>query len=68
VKKSLTQAAILAFPIFEIGCDAFGVVTGGFLTQEGKPLAIFSEKLCDLRRKHSTYDKELYTIVRCLKH
>jgi len=41
---------------------------GGVLTQEGKPLAFFSEKLCDSRRKYSTYDKEFYAIVRCLEH
>jgi len=31
-------------------------------------LAFYSEKLCDLRRKYSTYDKEFYAIVQCLEH
>ena len=72
VKKKLTQAPVLALPffekVFEVECDASGVGIGGVLTQEGKPLALFSEKLCESRRKYSTYDKEFYAIIRCLEH
>ena len=72
VKSKLTQAPVLALPcfdkVFEVECDASGVGIGGVLTQEGRPLAFFSEKLCDSRRKYSTYDKEFYAIVRSLEH
>jgi len=71
IKKRLTQAPVLSLSYFskafEVKFDTSRVSIGGVLTQEGKPLAFFSEKLCDSRRKYSTYDKEFYAIVRCLE-
>ena len=49
-------------------CDASGVGIGGVLTQEGRPIAFFSEKLDEAKRKYSMYDKEFYAIVRSLEH
>jgi len=72
VMLKLTQApvhALLYFnKIFEVECDASGVGISGILSQEGKPLAFFNEKLCDSRRKYSTYDNEFYAFIRCLEH
>ena len=36
------------------------------MSQEGHPIAFFSEKLNDAKRRYSTYDKEFYAIMQSL--
>ena len=37
------------------------------MCQEVHPIAFFSEKLNDAKRRYSTYDKEFYAIVKSLR-
>ena len=71
LKDKLTHAPLLQLPNFyktlELECDASGIGLGGVLLLDGKPVAYFSEKLSGPSLNYSTYDKELYALVRTLE-
>lgn len=52
---------------FEVECDASGIDIGALLMQEAPPIAYFCEKLSGVPLNYSTYDKELYALVRLLE-
>ncbi|RDY05079.1 Retrovirus-related Pol polyprotein from transposon 17.6, partial [Mucuna pruriens] len=70
LKNKLTHARILELlnfaKSFELECDASSVGIKVVLLHEGHPIAYFSEKLKGAYLNYSTYDKELYALVRTL--
>jgi hypothetical protein len=53
--------------LFEVECDASIMGIGVVLSQEGRPIAFYSEKLSETRQKWSTYELELYVVFQALK-
>lgn len=71
MKKSLSTAVILTLldfsKLFKVDCDTSGIGIGAILSQEGHPLAFFSEKLSEARQKWSTFEQELYIVFNTLQ-
>lgn len=72
VKHKLTTAPLLVLPNFdipfELHCNASKLGIGAVLSQGGRPIAFYSEKLAGARARYSTYDIEFYAIVQSIKH
>ena len=80
VRHAIAHAPLLRFPDFNkpfyVATDASCLGIGGVLYQPDSPseditgdniIAICSKKLNDTQRRYSTYKKELYAVVYCLR-
>ncbi|KAA3487321.1 Transposon Ty3-I Gag-Pol polyprotein [Gossypium australe] len=52
---------------FELECDASGVGIGVILTQDGRPIAYFREKLNGSPLNYLVYDKEMHALVQAFE-
>ena len=71
LKRCLIFAPVLKFPKFkkpfEVHTNTLDFAIGGFLMQEGRPVAFESKKLSDVEKRWPTHEKELLAVVHCLK-
>ena len=67
LKKEVKEQSVLALldfnKVFQVDYTASGSAIRVVLSQEGKPIAYFSEKLNDAKKKYFIYDQEFYAII-----
>lgn len=67
LKKQVATQPNLQFPslekLFTLECDASGLVVGSVLSQEGRPMDFYSEKINEAKKNYSSYDLEIYALV-----
>lgn len=71
LKDVVASETLLSYPDwtkpFDLHADASDYQLGGVLSQEGRPIAFFSRRLSAAQRNYTTTEKELLSIVECLK-
>ena len=71
LKQMVSEEVFLTYPDwnkpFDLHTDASDKKLGAVVSQDGKPIAFFSRRLSKAQRNYTTTEKELLSIVECLK-
>ncbi len=71
VKAAIAKETVLAYPDFlkpfEIYTDASSMQLGAVITQDNRPIVLFSRKHSEMQQKYSVTEIELLAIVETLK-
>ncbi len=71
IEATITKDVVLAYPdyskVFEIYTDASSKQLGAVITQDNRPIALFSWKLSNAQHKYSVKEIEILAIVKTLK-
>ena len=71
LKKAVTVEPMLALPdhtkVFKVYTDASDFAIGGVFMQERHPIDFDSRKLNDTERRYTVQEKEMTTIIHCLR-
>ncbi|GJR39352.1 putative nucleotidyltransferase, ribonuclease H [Tanacetum coccineum] len=71
LKKAFMEEPVLRLPDvtmpFKFHTDASNFAIGGVLMQDGYPIAFESRKLNETERKYTVQEKEMTTVVHCLR-
>ena len=71
LKSTLTQTPVLALPNFAepfvVQTNASGLGVSAVLSQQNRPIAFFSKKLCPKLQASSTYVREMFVITKAIK-
>ncbi|XP_048136592.1 uncharacterized protein LOC125315480 [Rhodamnia argentea] len=71
LKRAMVEEPVLVLPdhakAYEVETDASDFAIGGVLMREGHPVAFESRKLDDTERRYTVQEKEMTTVVHCLR-
>ncbi|KAJ4967862.1 hypothetical protein NE237_014563 [Protea cynaroides] len=71
LKQVVIKEPAMAFPDhtkpFEVQTDASDYAIGGVLMQDGHPIAYENRKLNETERRYTVQEKEMTTVVHCLR-
>jgi hypothetical protein len=71
VKEMVSKSTMLTYPDwskpFDIHTNASDYQLGAVISQEKEPIAFFSRKLNNAQKNYTTTEKELLSIVECIK-